>query len=122
MSDKQQIPGGLLGTPLAYLAQSNISWEPPVETQSYNASLRALYIQGICAFTSTYAISADPRSSSAVITDLPDVIENYLSFGFHRPSSQTVLWQPQTALAFLYKRVYQNSCLITRAMKQADLF
>ncbi len=35
--------------PLAYLAQSNISWEPPVETQSYNASLRALYIQGICA-------------------------------------------------------------------------
>lgn len=61
--------------PLAYLAQSNISWEPPVETQSYNASLRALYIQGICAFTSTYAISADPRSSSAVINDLPDVIE-----------------------------------------------
>lgn len=61
--------------PLAYLAQSNIEWLEPIQTQSYNANLRALYIQGICGFTSTYAISADPRSSSAVIIDFPDVIE-----------------------------------------------
>ena len=61
--------------PLAYLAQSNIDYQEPVQTQSYNANLRSLYIQGVCGFTSTYAISADPRSSSAVISDLPDVIE-----------------------------------------------
>ena len=61
--------------PLAYLAKSNIDWLPPVQTYAYSANLRALYIQGICGFTSTYAISADPRSSSAVINELTDVME-----------------------------------------------
>lgn len=61
--------------PLAYLAKSNLEWLPPVQTYSYSANLRALYIQGVCGFTSTYAISADPRSSSAVITEFPDAIE-----------------------------------------------
>lgn len=61
--------------PLAYLAQNKIDWLQPVQTQAYSANLRALYVQGICGFTSTYAISADPRSSSAVITELTDVME-----------------------------------------------
>lgn len=61
--------------PLAYLAKYNIEWQKPVQTQSYSANLRALFIQGICGFSSTYAISADPRTSSAVIMDLPDAIE-----------------------------------------------
>ncbi len=61
--------------PLAYLAKSKIDWLPPVQTHSYNANMRAVYVQGICGFTSTYAISADPRSSSAVITELTDVME-----------------------------------------------
>lgn len=61
--------------PLAYLAKNNIEWQLPVQTQTYSANLRALYIQGICGFSSTYAISADPRTSSAIIMDLPDAIE-----------------------------------------------
>ena len=61
--------------PLAYLAKSKIEWQTPVQTHAYSANLRAAYVQGICGFTSTYAISADPRSSSAVITELTDVME-----------------------------------------------
>lgn len=61
--------------PLAYLAQNNIPWETPVQTHSYTANIRSLYVKGVCGFSSTYAISADPRSSSAVIEDFPDAIE-----------------------------------------------
>ncbi|NLB71485.1 MAG: phosphate/phosphite/phosphonate ABC transporter substrate-binding protein [Chloroflexi bacterium] len=61
--------------PLGYLNQNSISYLRPVLTFSFSASMRALYIKGVCAYTSTYAISADPRTSSEVIHDLPDVIE-----------------------------------------------
>ncbi|MFZ3070448.1 MAG: PhnD/SsuA/transferrin family substrate-binding protein [Anaerolineaceae bacterium] len=61
--------------PMGYLVQNNIPTQPPVLTFSYSASLRALYIKGVCDFTATYAISADPRSSSEVITDLQDVMD-----------------------------------------------
>ena len=61
--------------PLGYLNMENIPTLEPVQTNSYSASIRALYIKGICSFAATYAISADPRTSSEVIADLPDVIE-----------------------------------------------
>ncbi len=60
--------------PLGYLEQANIQVQEPIQTYSYSASLRALYIKGVCSFSATYAISGDPRSSSEVITDLPDVM------------------------------------------------
>ena len=60
--------------PSGYLAINNISVKPAVQTYSTNASLRALYIKGVCDFTATYAIAADPRTSSEVITDLPDAV------------------------------------------------
>jgi len=61
--------------PLGYLNLNNIPTLEPVQTFSYSASIRALYIKGICSFAATYAISADPRTSSEVITDLPEAIE-----------------------------------------------
>ena len=61
--------------PIGYLNQNAISFPRPVLTYSYSASMRALYVKGICAFAPTYAISADPRTSSEVVTDLNDVIE-----------------------------------------------
>jgi len=54
---------------------NNIPTLEPIQTFSYSASIRALYIKGICSFAATYAIAADPRTSSEVITDLPDAIE-----------------------------------------------
>ncbi len=61
--------------PLGYLNLNNIPTLEPVQTFSYSASIRALYIKGICSFAATYAIAADPRTSSEVIADLPDAIE-----------------------------------------------
>lgn len=61
--------------PLGYLNLNNIPTLEPVQTFSYSASIRALYIKGICSFAATYAIAADPRTSSEVITDIPEAIE-----------------------------------------------
>ena len=60
--------------PLGYLSQNNISYSRPLLTYSFSASIRALYIKGICSYAVTYANSADPRTSSEVISDLTDVI------------------------------------------------
>lgn len=60
--------------PLGYLSQNNISYPRPLLTYSFSASIRALYIKGVCSYAVTYANSADPRTSSEVINDLTDVI------------------------------------------------
>ena len=61
--------------PIGLLNQNGISFTRPVLTFSFSAAMRALYIKGVCSFTSTYAISADPRTGSEVITDLQDAID-----------------------------------------------
>lgn len=61
--------------PLGYLSQNNISYSRPVLTFSFSASIRALYVKGVCSYAVTYAHSADPRTSSEVISDLTDVID-----------------------------------------------
>ena len=60
--------------PLGYLKAANVGNQAPVFTYSHSASLRALYITGICDYAATYAISGDPRTSSAVIVDLGDAL------------------------------------------------
>jgi phosphonate transport system substrate-binding protein len=60
--------------PNGYLAQNAIITQAPIFTESSSASIRALYIKGVCDFAATYAYFADPRTSSEVITDLPDVL------------------------------------------------
>ncbi len=61
--------------PLGYLSKNNIAYQRPVLTFSFSSNIRSLYIKGVCSYTATYAISADPRTSSEVVTDLTDVID-----------------------------------------------
>ena len=60
--------------PNGFLAQNAITTKEPIFTYSSSASIRALYIKGVCDFAATYADFADPRTSSEVITDLPDTL------------------------------------------------
>lgn len=60
--------------PNGFLTRSAITTQPPVFTYSTSASIRALYIKGVCDFAATYAYFADPRTSSEIITDLPDAL------------------------------------------------
>jgi len=61
--------------PMGYLIGANIPIQEPVFTQSSAASLRSLYIQGVCQFAVTYSSISDPRTASNVITDLPDIMD-----------------------------------------------
>ena len=59
--------------PLGLLNQLNINQLPGAIVQSHTAVIRSLYIKGICDFGATFSYSGDPRTSSAVVSDLPDV-------------------------------------------------
>ena len=61
--------------PIGLLMQAGVTTQEPAITLSTSASIRALYITGICDFAATYALSGDPRTASGIITDLPDIIE-----------------------------------------------
>jgi len=50
----------------------------PSYTNSTTANIRALYVKGVCDFTGTYALSGDPRTASAITTDLPDVMQQII--------------------------------------------
>jgi phosphonate transport system substrate-binding protein len=69
-------PSSISGTivPYGILAINGISFQPPAYLQTPTSVIRALYIKGICDFGATYAYSGDPRTSSQVINDLPDVL------------------------------------------------
>lgn len=54
------------------LNRNAVTTLPPVFTRSYTATIRALYIGGVCDFGTTFALSGDPRTSPAVTDDLPD--------------------------------------------------
>ncbi len=73
LTTAKSLPG--YWVPLGYLAQNAVAVQNPVLTRTYSAGIRAVYIKGICDFTATYAIASDPRTSSEVIRDLPDVID-----------------------------------------------
>lgn len=78
--DPTSISGYIL--PAGLLAQNEIAVASGATLLSQTAVIRALYIKGVCDFGATFAISGDPRTSSAVISDLPDVRERVM-----------VLWQ-----------------------------
>lgn len=62
------VPAGLLVAEAVNVLQ-------PVFTQTHTAVVRALYIKGICDFGATFSTSGDPRTSSAVLDDLPDAMQ-----------------------------------------------
>lgn len=68
--NNQSIPGYYV--PSGLLSITSTSTLDPVFTQGYSAIIRALYIDGICDFGVTYALTGDSRSASDVILDLPD--------------------------------------------------
>lgn len=72
----QSIPGNFV--PLGLLASASTPTLAPVFTYSYNAIIRALYIQGICDFGVTFALTGDPLTSSDIIHNLPDVQEQIM--------------------------------------------
>jgi len=72
LTNEKSLPG--YWVPLGYLTQNAVTTQSPVLTKTYSASIRALYVKGICSYAVTYAHSADPRTSSEVISDLTDVI------------------------------------------------
>ena len=61
--------------PKGMLLEASVPTLDPIMTYSSTASIRALYVQGICDFGVTYALSGDPRTASAVIQDFPDVLD-----------------------------------------------
>ena len=65
------VPAGLLNS-------QAISLQTPIFLQSHTAIVRALYIKGICDFGATFSISGDPRTSSAVLDDLPDALNRVM--------------------------------------------
>lgn len=90
-------PGSLTGylIPLGYLTEINITWNEPLFLRSSTGIVRALYITGICDFGATFAISGDPRTSSAVQGDLTDAMQRV-----------PIIWRsepiiPNLGLAFL---------------------
>ncbi|PKO10948.1 MAG: hypothetical protein CVU40_01900 [Chloroflexi bacterium HGW-Chloroflexi-2] len=73
-------PSSLSGTiiPHGILAKNGVSFLAPAYLQNPSATIRALYIKGICDFGATYSYSGDPRTSSQVINDLPDVMDRIM--------------------------------------------
>jgi phosphonate transport system substrate-binding protein len=73
-------PSSISGTivPHGILSKNGVSFLPPAYLQNPSATIRALYIKGICEFGATYSYSGDPRTSSQVINDLPDVMDRIL--------------------------------------------
>lgn len=64
------LPGYYL--PLGLLADTSTPTLDPVFTYSYTATIRALYIQGICDFGVSYALIGDPRTSTDIIQTIPE--------------------------------------------------
>jgi len=59
--------------PLGLLANTSTPILDPVFTYDYSATIRALYIRGICDFGVSYALTGDPRTASDIIQDIPSV-------------------------------------------------
>jgi len=64
--------------PLGILATESIQPGPAVITQDHTAVIRALYTHGICDFGATFAIIGDPRTSSSLQKDMPDVMQKVI--------------------------------------------
>jgi len=80
--DPNSIPGYF--TPLGLLANASTPTLNPVFTYSYNAVIRALYIQGICDFGVSYALTGDPLTSGDILQNLPDAQDRII-----------VIWQSE---------------------------
>lgn len=58
--------------PQGLLAEASTPILDPVFTYDYSATVRALYIQGICDFGIGYALIGDPRTAGDILQDIPE--------------------------------------------------
>jgi phosphonate transport system substrate-binding protein len=72
----QSTPGYFV--PLGLLTNTSTPTLEPVFTYNYNATIRALYIQGICDFGVSYALTGDPLTSGDILINLPDAEEQII--------------------------------------------
>lgn len=93
-------PSSLSGTIIPYglLSRNGIQIEPPAYTQNHAATVRALYIKGICDFGTVFAYSGDPRTSSAVISDLSDAREQIITIWRSDPVIPSLSFHASTSL------------------------
>lgn len=61
--------------PLGLLAEESVKVKDPVLLQTHEAVIRAIDTGGICDFGFTYGITGDPRTSSAIQKDIPDIMQ-----------------------------------------------
>lgn len=64
-------PSGYV-VPMGILNAYNMVMQEPVITRTNTATVRALYIGGICDYGVTFATYGDPRTASEVLEQLPD--------------------------------------------------
>lgn len=74
--DNKSVSGYVL--PAGILADAGITTLDPAIVQSFGGVVRALYIQQICDFGVTFAISGDPRTASSIQDNLPDVLSKVI--------------------------------------------
>jgi phosphonate transport system substrate-binding protein len=60
--------------PAGILSQIGVISRPAVWSQTSSAVIRSLYVGGVCDLGATFSISGDPRTSSEILNDLPDVM------------------------------------------------
>jgi phosphonate transport system substrate-binding protein len=60
--------------PAGILSQIGVITQPAVWSQTSSAVIRSLYVDGVCEFGATFSISGDPRTSSEILNDLPDIM------------------------------------------------
>lgn len=71
--DRSSIPGYFV--PQGLLENASTPTLEPVFTYSYNATIRALFIQGICDFGVSYALIGDPLNDNDIVQNLPEAQE-----------------------------------------------
>lgn len=71
--NSSSIPGYFV--PKGLLENASTPTLDPVFSQSYNATIRALYIQGICDFGVSYALIGDPLNDNDILQNLPEAQE-----------------------------------------------
>jgi len=89
--------------PEGLLQSSNVTRQSPVFVQSHTAVVRALYVQGICDFGATFAISGDPRTASIIQTDLSDAMTRV-----------PVIWQSEAVIPNLNLSIHTKVPEATR--------
>jgi phosphonate transport system substrate-binding protein len=74
--DQKSVSGYVL--PAGILNDGGITTLEPAILQSVGGVIRALYIQQICDFGATFAISGDPRTASDIQDNLPNILDKVI--------------------------------------------